>query len=177
MKTNLIFAIGLSFSNLLNAQEGTTFPMLVGQTLDSKVIDLPEGIRGKYALIGMARSKNAEPDFETWVHPVYNKFIAKTGMMDDVYDIHTFFIPMFTGIRKGAMDDVMQRMKAKSSKEIIPHVLFYKGDDEPYNRPLGMQDKDKPYIFLIDKEGTILLRFTGRFKDAYMDQIEKMIDL
>jgi hypothetical protein len=159
------------------AQEGSFFPMLVGQTLTDKVIDLPDGIKGKYALVALARSKDAEPELESWVTPVYNKFIAKTGMMDDMYDIHTFFIPMFTGVRKGAMEDVMKRMKAKSSEEIAPHVLFYKGDAEPITEPLRMENKARPYVYLLDKDGTILLRFEGRFKESFMDQIEKMIDL
>jgi hypothetical protein len=177
MKYNIIIALFGMTAMPVIAQEGTNFPLLVGQTLDNKVIDLPDGIKGKYALLGLARSKKAEPDFESWVNPVYNKFIARTGMMDDMYDISVFFIPMFTGVRKGAMEEVMERMKAKSAKEIFPHVLFYKGDAAPYEKPLGLEDKDKPYIYLLDKEGTILLRFEGKFKEAYMDQIEKMIDL
>lgn len=156
-------------------QIGNEFPMLIGQKIDGQAVDLPESVAGKYTLMGMAWSKKAEPAFESWINPVYNKFIAKTGMMDDMYDVNIYFIPMFTGVKKGAMDDVMAKMKAKSSEEIFPYVLFYKGDLEPYEKSLKLDNKEFPYIFLVDPQGKIVWKEKGRYSEDKMLEIEEII--
>lgn len=174
MRISLIFTI-LLFAGIARAQIGSTFPMLIGQTADGKVVDLPESAGGKFTLLGMAWSKKAEPAFESWVNPVYNKFIAKTGMMDDMYDVNTYFIPMFTGVKKNAMNGVIEKMKAKSSEEIFPYVLFYKGDLDPYEESLQLKNKEYPYVFLLDPEGKIVWRTKGRYNEDKMLEIEKLV--
>ena len=109
------------------------------------------------------------------MNPVWNKFIAKTGMMDDFYDIHTYFIPMFVGTKKSAMDNVMKRMKAKSDPDIFPYVLFYKGDIGPYEKQLGLRDATKPYIFLLDAAGKVVYSTSGRYTEDKMLEIEKIL--
>ena len=170
-----ILSLAMLSGTVICAQVGDQFPMLIGQKIDGKAVDLPEGTQGKFTLLGMAWSKKAEPAFESWINPVYNKFIAKTGMMDDVYDINVFFIPMFTGVKKGAMDDVMDKMKAKSSEEIFPYVLFYKGELEPYEASLKLENKEFPYIFLLDKTGKIVWKIKGRFSEDKMFEMEQII--
>jgi hypothetical protein len=158
-----------------SAQTRKEFPMLIGQLVDGKRIDLPESAQGKYTLIGMSWSRKAEEGFESWVSPVWNKFVLKSGMMDKLYDINVFFIPMFVGTKKGAMDNVMKRMEAKSDPEIFPYVLFYKGDLKPYEKHLGLEDETKPYVFLLDSTGRIVYSTTGRYTEKKMLEIEKIL--
>ena len=42
-----------------------------------KLVDLPNDTKGKYTLLGLAFSKKSEDDLNTWVEPVYWKFIDK----------------------------------------------------------------------------------------------------
>ena len=91
----LITILSICFFANAQAQTGEVFPMLIGQTVSGEVIDLPESVQEKYTIIGIAFSKNSQEQFESWVNPVYNKFIAKTGMMDDLYDVNTYFIALF----------------------------------------------------------------------------------
>ncbi|UTW61015.1 hypothetical protein KFE98_13430 [bacterium SCSIO 12741] len=173
-KTIGIFGL-LMCTLFAGAQEGSQFPELTGQTVKGKVIELPKALQGKYALVGMSWSRKAEEAFETWVNPCYNKFILKSGMMDGLYDINVYFIPMFTGTKKGAMDNVMKRMEAESDEEIFPYVLFYKGDLEPYEKALHLKDPSKPYIFLIDPNGKVVLSESGHFTEDKMLEIEKIL--
>ena len=157
------------------AQTGQEFPMLIGQTVNGDVIDLPEAVQEKYTLVGIAYSKKSQEQFESWVNPAYNKFIAKTGMMDDLYDINTYFIVLFTGAKKSAMDGVMKRMKAKSDENIFPYVLFYKGDIEIYQQKLKLDDKSKAYVFLLNEQGQIVYSSSGIHTKKKMLEIEKLI--
>jgi len=157
------------------AQVGSEFPMLIGQKVDGKVVDLPESVEGKYTLIGLSWSKKAQENFETWVNPSWSKFVVKTGMMDGLYDINLYFIPMFVGTKKAAMDKIMKNMKAKSDPEIFPYVLFYKGDIGPYEKSLKLNDDTKPYIFLLDASGKIVYATSGRYSEKKMLEIETIL--
>lgn len=158
-----------------SAQVGEPFPMLIGQTLDEKTVDLPDAAKGKYTLVGVAWSKKAQEEFESWVNPIYNKFIAKTGMMDDLYDVNTYFVALFTGAKKSAMDGVMKRMKAKSDQRIFSHVVFYKGDIGIYQEKLKLKQKEKAYVFLISPVGKIVFSSVGKYSEDEMLKIEKLI--
>jgi hypothetical protein len=172
----IVFALVFCWFSLTTAaQVGNKFPMLVGQLLNGKAVDLPESVAGKYTLVGMSWSKKAQPDFESWISPVWNKFVLKTGMLDKMYDINLYFVPMFVGTKKSAMDNVMKQMKAKSDSDIFPYVLFYKGDLAPYEKSLGLSDKTKPYVFLLDSTGKIVYGTSGRFNDDKMLEIEKIL--
>lgn len=171
----LILICGLIPCLWSNAQVGSEFPMLIGQTANGDVVDLPDGAKGKFTLIGIAYSKNSQDQFESWVNPVYNKFIAKTGMMDDLYDINPYFIALFSGAKKSAMDGVMKRMKAKSDELILPYVVFYKGDIAIYKDKLSLQDKASAYIFLLDGNGKIVHQTEGIYTRKKMEEIEKLI--
>lgn len=156
-------------------QVGVQFPDLIGQTVEGKVIDLPESVSGKYTLLGMSWSRKAEADFVTWVNPAWNKFVLKSGMMDGLYDINMYFIPMFVGTKKAAMDNVMKRMKAESDPEILPYVLFYKGELDIYQKQLKLKDDTKPYIFLIDKTGKVVYSTSGKYTEEKMLEIEEIL--
>ena len=171
----LITILSICFFANAQAQTGEVFPMLIGQTLSGEVIDLPESVQEKYTIIGVAFSKNSQEQFESWVNPVYNKFIAKTGMMDDLYDVNAYFIALFTGAKKSAMDGVMKRMKAKSDENIFPYVLFYKGEIEMYKQKLKLDDKSKAYVFLLDSVGKIVYSTSGIYTKKKMLEIEKLI--
>lgn len=174
MKT-LILILGTCFFVNAQAQTGAVFPMLIGQTVNGEVIDLPEYVQEKYTIIGIAFSKNSQEQFESWVNPVYNKFIARTGMLDDLYDVNTYFIALFTGAKKSAMAGVMKRMKAKSDEKIFPYVLFYKGEIDIYKQKLKLEDKSKAYVFLLDSKGKIIYSTAGVYTKNKMLEIEKLI--
>tara|TARA_B100000508_G_C11461818_1_gene279600 strand:+ start:3140 stop:3598 length:459 start_codon:yes stop_codon:yes gene_type:complete len=149
--------------------------MLIGQLVNGKAVDLPESTEGKYTLIGMSWSKKAQESFESWVNPAWSKFVAKTGMMDELYDINLYFVPMFVGTKKSAMDNVMKRMKAKSDPDFFPYVLFYKGDLKLYEEKLKLKDPAKTYLFLLDATGKIVHTTSGRYTENKMLEIEKII--
>lgn len=170
-----LLAILILFGTICTAQNGKAFPLLIGQTLDGKILELPESASGKYSLITMAFSEKSQSELESWLNPVYNKFIVKTGMMDEIYDVNVFFIPMFTGAKKSVMESVMKSMKAQSDPEIFPYVLFYKGELGLYEKELGLSEENKPYIFLLDPSGNVVFRSIGRYNDDKMLEIEKIL--
>ena len=160
---------------------GSPFPAMGTSTADGKEVDLPNDTRGKYTLLGLAFSKKSEDDLNTWMEPVYWKFIDKPeGKMDQLfgnqqYDVNAYFVPMFTGIKTAATKTAKKQALKKMDPRLIPSILFYKGKLKPYKEALDFQRKDIPYFFVLDENGKILYATSGRYSDAKMAKVEEMI--
>ena len=59
----LIFLISVS-SGTFAQVIGKEFPSMTAETVDDKKIALPESVRGKYTLIGLAYSKKSESELK-----------------------------------------------------------------------------------------------------------------
>lgn len=96
-----ILAIILT-SSVSICQGQLRFPSISAERIGGQEVRIPDAFKGKYSLIGVGSSKKAEDELRTWQVPVYNKFIAKTGLMDGMYDVNVCFLPVFTGAMKAA---------------------------------------------------------------------------
>ena len=159
------------FSIQVQAQE---FPKVETEKIDGEVVEVPTAFEGKYALIGIGTSKRAEDELRTWQVPVYNKFIAKTGLMDAMFDVEVCFLPLFTGAMRAAKGKVVKRLKENNEKLILNHVYVYSGDRSPFTE-FGVDDKKEPYFFLLNPEGEVVWAGQGAFRQEYFDRIEEIL--
>ena len=170
MKYTLIALISLFFLT------GEKFTSITGENLNGKTITLPDSSSGKLTLVGLAYSKKSEGSLKSWFMPLYDKFVLKRGMFDQNYDINTYFIPMFTGLKKSAYENTLRKLKESNRKTLFDHIVFYKGDLEPYKSDLSLEEKDVPYFFLIDSNGNIIHRAKGKFTENKLEKIEEALD-
>jgi hypothetical protein len=176
MKNLLAICLLLSvFPAIAQNLKGKQFPQIIGETLTDKPVNIPSDTKGKFTLIGMAYSRDAEEDLKTWLNPVYNKFIAKTGMFDMDIDVNLYFIPMFTGVNIPIAEKAKKKLKEDTDKEFYPHVLFYKGELKTYKKELDFENKDTGYFFVLDKDGKIVHATSGRFSSKKMDAVEQIL--
>lgn len=155
---------------------GQIFPELKAETLTDSVISFPYDTKGKSTLICMAYSADAEKDLKTWYEPTYDKFIAKTELMSDMFDVNVYFIPMFTGVKAAGAAKAKKDMKESVQVDLQPHVVVYKGELDAYKETLKMDDKSKPYIYVLDKEGKIVFVTSGAYTEDKMDEIDEYIE-
>jgi hypothetical protein len=174
----VIFITNSGFSQVVGKQ----FPAMNTSTADGKVVDLPVDTKGKYTLLGLAFSKKSEDDLNTWMEPVFWKFIDKPeGKIDQLfgnynnYDVNAFFVPMFTGIKTAATKAAKKQALKKMDPRLIPSILFYKGQLKPYKEALDFQQKDIPYFFVLDKTGKIVYATSGRYTDEKMEKVEQIV--
>jgi len=165
------FLVLFAISNPINAQE---FPSIETEKLTGETVKVPDSFEGFYTLIGVGTSKKAEDELRTWQAPVYNKFIAKTGLMDDMYNVKVCFLPLFTGIAKAGKNKVVKKLKANNESVVYDHLYIYSGSREPFNH-FGIDDKSTPYFYLLDKTGKVIWRSEGRFRQKYIDEIEEKL--
>ncbi len=135
---------------------GKTFPQMEAENLSDEKVVLPEAVRGKYTLVGLAYSKKSEDDLNTWFQPVFEKFIQKNkGLFEGFgYDVHVYFIPMFTGVNAAATGTAKKKALQHVDPQLHPYILFYKGDLKPYKEALDFEKRDVPYFFVLDASGS-----------------------
>jgi hypothetical protein len=150
------------------------FPSVDTETLDGEIVTIPDAFSGHFTLIGVGTSKKAEDELKTWQIPVYNKFIAKTGLMDDMYDVKVCFLPLFTGVAKAAKNKVVKKLQENNESVVYDHLYIYSGAREPFEA-FGIDDKSTPYFFLLDKSGKVVWKAEGEFRQVYIDKIEEVL--
>lgn len=156
---------------------GKPFPGITAETADDKKVNLPQDVKGKYTLLGLAYSKKSEDELSTWFNPIFSRFIQKpTGMMEGMgYDIHVYFVPMFTGINAAATGTAKRKAIKNIDPQLLPYILFYKGELRKYKDDLDFERRDVPYFFVLDPEGKIVFATEGVYNEAKMESIEAVI--
>lgn len=179
MKYVASLSLAFFFLTDLRAQVvGKIFPDMEAQTVDDKVVKLPHDVAGKFTLLGLAYSKKSEDELNSWFEPVFSKFIQKTsGLMSSMgYDVNVYFVPMFTGINAAATGTAKKKAAKNIDPQLLPNILFYKGELKKYKEALDFERKDIPYFFVLDKEGKILYATSGAYSEKKMDEVEAVLE-
>lgn len=164
---------------ILKAQVGDPFPAMETESLTNQVIMIPTELAEKYSIIGLAYTKASEDDLKTWFEPMYNQFIYKPetpSVFDFSYDVHCYFIPMFTGAKRPAYQKVMNKLQKTIDERLLPYVLFYKGPLKQYKEALKFKGRDLPYFFVINKQREIVYATSGRYSPKKMQEIVDAVD-
>lgn len=177
----IVLLVLVAFSKATAQVIGKSFPDMETSTADGKIVNLPVDTKGKFTLLGMAFSKKSEDELNTWIEPVFWKFINKPdGQMDKLfgsesYDVNAYFVPMFTGIKTAATGTAKKQALKNMDPRLIPSILFYQGKLEPYKEALDFQKKDIPYFFVLDQDGKIIYATSGIYTDEKMGAVEELL--
>lgn len=157
---------------------GKTFPNMEAETVEDIKVKLPADVAGKYTLVGLAYSKKSEDELNSWFQPVFAKFIQKTkGIMAGfTYDVNVYFVPMFTGVNAAATGTAKKKALKNIDPQLLPYILFYKGELKPYKDALDFEKRDIPYFFVLDPKGKIVYATSGKYTEEKMDDVEEHIE-
>ena len=92
------------------------------------------------------------------------------------YDVNVYFVPMFTGINAAATGTAKKKAVKNVDTQLLPYLLFYKGDLKAYKEALDFEKKDIPYFFVLNPEGKIVFATSGAYSQDKMDSIEEVIE-
>lgn len=179
MKTLFTTFVVLVGSIDLSAQViGKMFPNMEAETVEDHKVLLPESTKGKYTLLGLAYSKKSEDELNSWFSPVFNKFIQKTkGLLAGFeYDVNVYFVPMFTGVNAAATGTAKKKALKNIDPQLLPYILFYKGELKTYKEALDFEKRDIPYFFVLDPDGKIVFATSGAYSESKLDQVEEVIE-
>jgi hypothetical protein len=179
MKLFFALILFLSVAGVHAQVVGKQFPDMEAETIEDKKVKLPQDVKGKYTLVGLAYSKKSEDDLGSWFSPVFSKFIQNSGgglMTGLTYDVNVYFVPMFTGVNAAATGTAKKKAIKNVDPQLFPYLLFYKGELKPYKEALDFEKKDIPYFFVLDPEGKIVHATSGRYTEDKMDKVEEVIE-
>jgi len=176
----------LAFFLLISAHLDTTgqvvgkiFPSMIAETVEDKKVSIPDDTRGKFTLVGLAYSKKSEGELNSWFQPVFTRFIQKStgGLFSGfTYDVNVFFVPMFTGVNAAATGTAKRKAAKNIDPQLLPYVLFYKGELKSYKDALDFEKRDIPYFFVLDPQGKIVYATSGKYSADKMEEIEENIE-
>lgn len=157
---------------------GKIFPDMETETVDDKKVSLPADTKGKYTLLGLAYSKKSEDELNSWFQPVFQKFIQKNkGLFEGFgYDVNVYFVPMFTGVNAAATGTAKRKAAKNIDPQLLPYILFYKGELKTYKEALDFERKDIPYFFVLDPDGKIIYATTGKYTSKKLDEVEEVLE-
>ena len=157
---------------------GKIFPAMEAETVQDKKVKLPDNVKGKYTLLGLAYSKKSEDELNSWFQPVFEKFIQKNkGLFEGFgYDVNVYFVPMFTGVNAAATGTAKKKAMKDIDPNLLPYILFYKGEVKTYKEALDFEKKDIPYFFVLDPTGKIVHATSGKYTTQKMDEVEEVLE-
>jgi len=159
------------------AQKGSPFPKFPTYKLNGQSFILPDSVKGKYTIIGIAFSKKAEESLVTWYTPAYQTFIQKKKTMfaSEVYNVNTYFVAVVTGSNKVSGEAIVKKIKENTQKELQAYVLTYIGEFASYKTMLKIAEKDEPYFFVLDERGVIVHITIGAYTAVKLAEVEQAV--
>lgn len=170
-----LFSLILFISLNLSAQKGKTFPSMDCETIKNETYSIPKDTKGKFTILGLSWSKKSEHDWETWLQPIYDRFISSDNFMQTNYDINVYFVVMFTGLNQAAYKNVMEKTQKKLGDDAAQYLLFYKGKLKEYKKELKLGSKTTPHFYVLDENGKVVYIATGRCTDKKLDEIDALL--
>ncbi|WP_109618585.1 hypothetical protein [Sediminitomix flava] len=179
-KSIISLLIALFTTSIAFAQSKSSFPLMEVENLKDKVMNIPNDCKGKMTIIGLAYSKKSDDLLKQWYQPFYDTFLAKpTGnelFPKDVYDVNMYFVGMIRGINKTASGKIEKAMKKNVIPEMHKNVTLYRGGIKDYKKPLGLDGKDLPYFYVLDKNGKIVYQTSGAYNKRKFNEILEILD-
>ena len=179
MRTILFFTLSVFLALPSIAQVGTVFPPMECQNVDGVKHSLPNGLKGKKSVLCLAYSQKAQEKLQGWVdasvHDLILRSTEQSLIPEEPYNIHAFFIAMFTGANQNFANGAEAQIKKNIDVQLHPYILLYKGELEVYKTKLKMDVKDDPYVFVLDEKGKVIYATHGAYTEKAMDEIEELI--
>lgn len=160
----------------LSAQKGQIFPTIDVFDLNEKPLSIPEDVKGKFSLIGVAFSEDAQDDLYSWSQPVFSEFLDENNLSSLVYDPNVHLILMFTGANQLAYKKAKKQITEGTDESLLDNVVLFKGKMENYRKDLKMKDRKKPYFFVLDKNGKIIYTASGKYSKKVLQEVGNLIE-
>ena len=170
--TFILCFIHISFSSL-----GQIFPSIEAENINSEEINIPDDLSEKKSIVFLAFTAQAEEMLDNWYEPVYTMFIDESGFNSMAYDCHVKLVMMFTGTGQAAADGIIKKIKRNVDDEFIDYLLFYQGSFKEEMKLLEMDKKNDAYVFVLDEQGEIIFKDSGRYSESKLEKIDDLVEL
>lgn len=176
MKKILLSFISFTLTLALFGQEGELFHSIEVEDLNEEKSTIPADTKGKYTLVGIAFSEDAQNDLYSWSQPVFSEFMDDNNLSSLVYDPYVKLILMFGGANQLVYNKAKERIMEGTDETLKDNVVLYKGKIKDYRKSLKLKNRKKPYFFVLDKEGKIIYQTDGRYSRQVIKEVGNLIE-
>ncbi|MFN4123590.1 MAG: hypothetical protein ACK4GL_09850 [Flavobacteriales bacterium] len=159
----IIYAVAIN----LNAQH--SFPEVFCENLKGQQVLLPRS--DKHQIIVMAFGKHNEKELDSWLQPVYDKFIQKTGLIDLMFDAHVYLLTVLNGVEAAAAKANINKIKNETDEALHPNILVLKSDADLILQTLK-PDTKQVHVYLLNRNGKVLQSVKGKYNEDKMEALE-----
>ena len=133
------------------------FPRVEGRNLEGDRFLLPNDFGGEINVVLVAFKREQQHDVDTWMPLLKRIAEANTGLR--VYELPT--LGRRYRLMRSFIDGGMRAGIPDRSVRAATVTLYI--DKSPFRRALGLQDEDRIYVLLVDREGQVHWRTDGAF--------------
>lgn len=148
---------------------GQRLPHLEGETLTGRKVSLPSDAEGKIALLVMGFSYDARWDVEDWVENFRDRFADRN-------DVTFYEMPMIGGIARLAAPMIDAGMRRGTPRDLQDHVVTVYAQMGPIRRALGASDGSDTWVYLIDRDGTVLFQAHGPWDEEQFAGLTQAVE-
>lgn len=159
---------------MFTSQITEKFPVINGETIESKKVSIPDHVKGKRSVVGIAFSLKADESLKKWAQPIFNQLLGGNfgGMMTgNMYNANLCFVGMLKGISKLGINEMKQKSKKNIDPKLQPYFVISEDDANSVIDALKIKEKGEPHFYVLDEQGNILKHVHGEYSESKMDEI------
>jgi hypothetical protein len=131
-------------------------PRLEATALDGRILVLPDSAAGDIALVGFGYRRESQDDLNSWLQPFRQEYMPADGF-------RTYEVPMMGSRIPGVLRGIINAgMRKATTNEARPSVAPFYGDVDGYSKRLGVSDRSRVQMFLLDGSGLVRWHASGR---------------
>jgi hypothetical protein len=134
---------------------GVKLPRLETTALDGKKLVLPDSVAGSITLVGFAFQREAQNDLDSWLEPFRGEYMPADGFLACEVPMMGTRIP---GLLRGIINGAMRNATPVAERRWV--APFY-GNIDDYSKRLGVTDRSRVQMFLLDGSGVIRWHAAG----------------
>jgi hypothetical protein len=128
---------------------GERLPRLEAGALDGSRLVMPDSTGGSIALLGFGYKRESQDDLNSWLVPFRQEYPLAGGFR--AYEV-PMMGPRIPGLLRGVINRAMRNAIDKENRR---WVAPYYGDVDDYSRRLGVTDRSRIHVFLLDRTGHV----------------------
>ena len=165
----MLLPVALFFAFLPPAfSPGDTLPMLKGEFLDGKEVELPSAAQGKVALLALGFSHDSKAAVDGWTQRFRKDF-------GDNPQVTFYAIPMIGGAGAMAKPFILGGMRKDTPKEDYEHVIPVFGGAGFWKERLRFKEEKAAYLILLGQESVIRWVGHGFVDDAKYGELAEVV--
>lgn len=150
------------------------FPLVQCQDVNGNVKTLDLSSKSKASVVFIQKKAKSGDMAESWIDPLVQKFIRKSGMLDAMFDADLIFVAYLNHIEAGMVEKSTKKVKEEIPAEL--HSGSYFSTESPEALESIVLSGADSFIVVVSAEGRILGSVQGKYTEEKMELIEDWLN-